>query len=441
MANMVTVIKTFWHFISEKIWRIRLDKEVDKRRGLLLRQLRIFSLAVQGFNEDKCLTKATALTFYTLFSIVPILALAFAIAKGFGFEADLQKQMLASYPEYTELLNQAFVYAGSMLAHAEGGIIAGFGIVLLLWSVLKLLVSIEQNFNEIWEIKVGRTWVRKLTDYLTVMLISPIFLLLAGSIIVAIETKVGNIQYIGDFSTLLIKMLAYALVAAVFTFLYVVLPNTKVSFKSAAVAGIISSILFQLLQWAYIKFQIGANSLNAIYGGFAALPLFLIWVQYSWYVVLFGAEIAFANQNVDHYELENEITKLSVRYKKVISLMIANLVAKSFFLGEKPMTSIEIAKRLDLPVRLARTIINEFTATGIFVEMKSENLKEIVYQPGVTESRFTVKYIIETLEKNGINSLPINDTKELININALMQEMDKSLDTELGSAFVRDIVK
>lgn len=441
MANVVTVIKKTWHFVSEKLWHIRLDKEVDKRRGLLLRQLRIFSLAVQGFNEDKCLTKATALTFYTLFSIVPILALVFAIAKGFGFEENLQKQLLASYPEYTDLLNQAFVYAGSMLAHAEGGIIAGFGIVLLLWSVLKLLVSIEQNFNEIWEIKVGRTWVRKLTDYLTVMLISPIFLLLAGSILVAIETKVGNIQYIGYMSTFLIKTLAYALVASVFTFLYLVLPNTKVTFKSAAVAGIISSILFQLLQWAYIKFQIGANSLNAIYGGFAALPLFLIWVQYSWYVVLFGAEIAFANQNVDHYELENEITKLSVRYKKVISLMIANLVAKGFYNGEKPLTSFEIASKLDLPVRLARTIINEFTATGIFVEMKSENHKEIVYQPGVTESRFTVKFIVETLEKNGINSLPINDTKELININALMTEMDKSLDTELGSAFVRDIVK
>ena len=291
MANVVTVIKKTWHFVSEKLWHIRLDKEVDKRKGILLRQLRIFSLAVQGFNEDKCLTKATALTFYTLFSIVPILALVFAIAKGFGFEENLQKQLLESYPEYTDLLNQAFVYAGSMLAHAEGGIIAGFGIVLLLWSVLKLLVSIEQNFNEIWEIKVGRTWVRKLTDYLTVMLISPIFLLLAGSILVAIETKVGNIQYIGYMSTFLIKTLAYALVASVFTFLYLVLPNTKVTFKSAAVAGIISSILFQLLQWAYIKFQIGANSLNAIYGGFAALPLFLIWVQYSWYVVLFGAEI------------------------------------------------------------------------------------------------------------------------------------------------------
>ena len=440
MANVVTVFKTVWHFVSEKIWRIRLNK-VDKKQGLFLRQLRIFSLAVEGFNEDKCLTKATALTYYTLFSIVPVLALAFAISKGFGLEKDLQEMIVGKYPEYKQVLDQAFVSANSMLANAKGGIIAGFGIVLLLWSVLKLLVSIETSFNEIWEIKNGRTWVRKVTDYLTVMLISPILLIIAGGIIVAIETKVGNTHLFSFVGAILIKLLAYSLVAGLFTFIYLVLPNTKVNFKSAAMAALISTILFELLQWAYIKFQIGANQLNAIYGGFAALPLFLILIQYSWYVVLFGAEIAFANQNVDNYELENEITSLSVRYKKVIALMIANLVAKEFYKGEEAMTSVQIANKLDLPVRLARNIINEFVETGIFVEIKTEVMKEVVYQPGITESKFTVKYVIETLEKNGVNSLPINDSAELVHINQLMLEMDKLLDTQLGGSFVRDIVK
>jgi len=156
---------------------------------------------------------------------------------------------------------------------------------------------------------------------------------------------------------------------------------------------------------------------------------------------LFGAELTFANQNVDHYELDNEITTLSVRYKKVIALMIANLVAKEFYKGEHPMTSIEIAHKLDLPVRLARKIINEFIEAGIFVEVKTNADKEVVYQPGVTESKFTVKYIITALEKNGVNALPINDTLELIHINQLMQELDKTMDTDLGNSFVKDIVK
>jgi membrane protein len=440
MANLVTIIKTSWQFVTEKIWHIRLDK-VDKKQSFLLRQLRIFTLAIKGFNEDKCLTKATALTFYTLFSIVPILALAFAISKGFGYEKDLQILISGNYPEYKEVLDQAFISANSMLANTKGGVIAGFGIVLLLWSVLKLLVSIEENFNEIWEIKKGRTWIRKVTDYLTVMLISPLLLIVGGGLTVAIQTRVGDMHMLDAVNTILIKLLAYGLISCVFAFLYLVLPNTRVSFKSAVVAAVISTVLFELLQWAYVKFQIGANSLNAIYGGFAALPLFLIWVQYSWYVVLFGAEIAFANQNVDHYELENQITKLSVRYKKVISLMIANLVAKGFFNGDKALTSIEIAHKLDLPVRLARNIINEFVSSGIFIEMISEKDKETVYLPGITESKFTVKQLIEKMENHGVNSLPINDTIELIHMNKLMQELDKLYDNELGNTYVKDIVK
>jgi membrane protein len=440
MANLVTVIKKTWYFVSVKLWHIRIDK-VDKTQGFFLRQLRIFSLAINGFNEDKCLTKATALTFYTLFSIVPILALAFAISKGFGLEKNLQEMISGNYPEYKEVLDQAFVSAGKLLSTAKGGVIAGFGIVLLLWSVLKLLVSIEDNFNEIWEIKKGRTWVRKLTDYLTVMLIGPVFLIVAGGLTVAIQTKVGSIEILGYASTILIKLLAYSLIVAVFMFLYIILPNTKVNFRSAVVAAVIATILFELLQWAYVKFQIGANQLNAIYGGFAALPLFLIWLQYSWYIVLFGAEIAFANQNVDHYELDNEIKKLSIRYKKVIALMIANIVAKGFYQGDKAMTSIQIAEKLDLPVRLARTIINEFVECGIFIEMKTDTEKEIVYQPGITESKFTVKLLLETLEKRGTNSLPMIDTVELININKIMQQLDRSLEVEMGSVYIKDIVK
>ncbi|MDP1801657.1 MAG: YhjD/YihY/BrkB family envelope integrity protein [Bacteroidota bacterium] len=440
MANIFTFIKNSRIFVSEKLWHIRLDK-VDKRQGFLIRQLRIFSLAVKGFNQDKCLTKATALTFYTLFSIVPILALGFAISKGFGLEKDLQIQILEKYPEYHDVLTNAFVYANSMLSNAKGGIIAGFGIVLLLWSVLKLLVNMEADFNEIWEIKKGRSWVRKITDYLTVMLVSPLLLIISGGLIVAIQTKIGNIGMLGFVGTIFIKLLAYSLMTGVFTFLYLVLPNTKVNFRSAAVAAVVATILFELLGWAYVKFQIGASSLSAIYGGFAALPLFLIWVQYSWYVVLFGAEIAFANQNVDHYELENEITKLSVRYKKVIALMIGSLVAKGFYNGEKPMTAIDIALKLDLPVRLARNIINEFVSAGIFIEMKTDKDKEVVYQPGITESKLTVKQVIEALEKNGVNTLPINDTSELIHINQLMKDLDKSMDNELGNTFIKDIVK
>jgi membrane protein len=227
---------------------------------------------------------------------------------------------------------------------------------------------------------------------------------------------------------------------AMFIFLYIALPNTKVTFKGAAMGSLVAALLFELLQWAYVSSQIGVAQYNKIYGSFAALPLFLVWVQYSWFVVLFGAELTFAHQNVDHYELENEINNISDRYKRVIALMIANYVIKNFNEGKKALTSIEIATKLDLPVRLARVVINEFTETGVFNEVKMTNDKEIGYQPGISDSKLTVKFIIDKLDEKGVNHLPIDDSRELAIVNRLMKDMDEVLNTTKGNMLVKDLV-
>jgi membrane protein len=236
MAKFISSARKSYEFVSEKLWKIRIDK-VDKRQGFLLTQLRVFSLAIKRFHVDNCLVAATALTFYTLFSIVPILALLFAIAKGFGFEKNLQEQILQNNAEYSSILNDAFGYANTMLASTKGGVIAGFGIVLLLWSVMKLLISIENSFNDIWEVKRGRSWVRKVTDYLTIMLVGPLFLIVSGGLLVAVQTRIGNIAMLGIVGTFFIKMFAWLLVACLFTFLYVALPNTKVNGRAPVAAG------------------------------------------------------------------------------------------------------------------------------------------------------------------------------------------------------------
>ena len=227
MANLVTLVKNGLTFLTEKIWQVRLDK-VDKRQGFLLKQLRIFTLSVKGFNEDDCLTKATALTFYTLFSIVPILALLFAMAKGFGLEKDLQARLIADNAQYEDVLKRAFEFAGAMLDNTKGALIAVVGIVLLLWSIMKLLISIENNFNVIWEIKRGRTLVRKLTDYLAIMIITPIFLMVSGSLTVALQAGLGKFEMLSGLSTILLKLLAWVLAGSTFGLLYLILPNTKV---------------------------------------------------------------------------------------------------------------------------------------------------------------------------------------------------------------------
>ena len=445
MANVITLFKRVTHFLNYKLWHIRLDK-LNKKHSFLLKQLRIFTLAIKGFNEDKCLLKATALTYYTLFSIVPVIALAFAIARGFGLQENLQQQLLNDFSGQKDIMAQTFIYADKMLSNTNGGsaLLAGIGVILLLWSVMKLLGSIENSFNEIWEIKKDRTWIRKITDYLSITLIAPIFIILSGALTVGIKTGINtalsSVTVLSPLEYMMLKGLALFLIWVMFTFLYFVLPNTKVNFKAAALGGLVASILFELLEWAYVSSQIGVGSYNKVYGSFAALPLFLVWVQYSWFVVLFGSELAFANQNVDHYELESDINNISDRYKRVIALMIANCVVKNFNEGKPSQTAMQIARKLDLPIRLARVIINEFTEIGIFNEVKMGNDKEIGYQPGISDSKLTVKYIIDKLDEKGINSLPIENSAELENINRLMQDMDEVLNTSKGKILVKDLV-
>ncbi len=446
LRQMFKFVRKISDFLSTNLWYIRIDK-LDKRRGFFVRQLRVLMLAVKGFNEDRCLTKASALTFYMLFAIVPIIALLFAIAKGFGLQEKLEANLLEEFNQYRDILVQAFEYADKMLQTTQGGVIAGVGVVLLLYTVLKLLSSIEDSFNEIWQIKKGRSVVRRITDYLAIMVFAPIFIVASGAVTVFLKAQVGGavdgMEWLGriDFvGKLFLKAFSVALMGGLFTFIYIVLPNTKVKFKSAMLAGIISAIAFDILELTYINFQVGVVRFNAIYGSFAALPLFLIWIQYSWFIVLFGAELAFAYQNVDHYELESEIKNISPRYRRVMSLLVANCIVKNFIEGEKPMNAMQIAHKLDLPIRLARDIIADFTEIGIVNELKTTDEKDVAYQPAVSEEKLTVKFVLDKLDTMGVNEMPVHSTKELEVIHRLMNDFDKTISAHKGNVPVKNLL-
>ena len=392
------------------------------------------------------MVKASALTYYMLFALVPLLALLFAVARGFGLQARLEAYLLHDFSQYSSMLTQAFGYADKMLKTAEGSVLAGVGILLLIYTVLSLLSSIENSFNEIWEIKKGRTLIRRITDYLAISVFAPLLIFVSTGISIFLNTEVSNIEslawlsHFGIVFKVLLKIASLLLLSGMFTFIYMVLPNTRVKFKAAMMAGIVAAVAFDVLQWMYIVFQVGAAKYDTVYGSLAALPLFLVWMQYSWYIVLFGAELAFANQNVDHYELENEIKNISTRYKRAISLLLANLVVKNFIQGKPPLTAAQIAEKLDMPIRLARLIIFDFTETEILCEVKTERERETAYQPAVSENILTVKYILDKLDTKGINELPIQSATELKNIHKMMNEFDEVLNESKANVLIQNIV-
>ena len=436
------------NFVTVDIWRIRLE-DLPFGKSFLIKQLRIFLLTVRGFDEDKCFTRASSLTFYTLLSIVPVVAMLFGVAKGFGFEKLLEKELrelVVKLPGQEEVLTKVIEYAESLLESTRGGVIAGIGLVLLFWSVVKVLSHIEASLNDIWEIKEARTWGRKFSDYLAVMLLSPMLILISSSATVFITTQITQltqqIKLLGVLSPLIFlsfKLIPYVLIWILFTVIYVLMPNTKVNLKAGLVAGIIAGTIFQIVQWGYISFQVGTARYNAIYGSFAALPLFLMWVQISWWVVLFGAELSFANQNVGTYEYEPDSNKVSPAFKKVLTLQIAHLLIKNFASGQIPLTDTEISAQLRAPIRLVHNILFDLVESRLVSETTTRVDKKFGYQPARDINTITITSVIDAIEQNGTNSIPVVKNEEFEALSDAIQKFKDVMETSPANKLLKDI--
>ena len=403
-------------FLNADIWRLQAHK-LPPRRSFWITQLRILLLAVRRFNLDKCELRASALTFYSLLSIVPVVALAFAVAKGFGVEKILGEQLMAKMQGQEEVAERIIGFAQSLLQNTKGGAIAGVGIVLLFWTVIKVLGNIEKSFNDIWGVKTPRTMGRKLADYLSVMMICPVLLIAASSVTVLLTTQItvmlerlSFLGYLADVLIVFLKILPYGVIWLVFTFIYVFMPNTKVELKSALWGGVLAGTIYQLVQLAYISFQIGVANYGGIYGSFAALPLFLVWLQLSWLIVLLGAEVSFAHQNVPTYEFEQDCLKVSHSFKRMIALLITYLCVKNFLNAEKAPTAGHISRELEVPIRLVRSVLAELTEARLLSEVCLDHREDVAYQPACDIHRLTVAAVIERLDQQGIATVPVAES-------------------------------
>ena len=419
-----------FNYLRHEIWRIRI-KEVSRRQSFLLRPLRIFLLALRGFHEDNCQLRASALTFYSLLSVVPVIALAFAISKGFGLQQNLELLLTNELQGQQEVLKWVIPFANALLANTKGGVIAGFGVLTLLWAVISLLNNVETALNDIWYLKKGRGFATKLSNYLSLMLICPVLLISSSSLTVFITSQMTmiteKISLLGAISPLiffLLKFSPYFFIWVLFTFMYMIIPNTRVSFKGGLCGGIIAGTIFQLVQKAYIYFQIGVSKYNAVYGGFAALPLFLAWLQLSWLIVLLGAEISYAVHNEEDYEFETDTKKISHYNKKLLALRIVELCVKNFCQGEKPADIHVITHASGAPVRLVREILFDLVEARVLSEIKQTDESECYYQPAKDVANLTIKKVLDLLDKKGNGSLPFVKDQEIEKISSTLESLD-----------------
>jgi membrane protein len=399
------------------------------------RCFRVLMDTARGFIDDDCYAKASALTFYSLLSIVPVLAVLFGIAKGFGFEKALEFELNQQFSEHGEFVEKLIEYAYAWLQTVKGGLIAGVGTITLLWTVFGLLSSIETVLNAIWKTRNARSYGRKISDYLAAMLIAPLFLVTSSSINVFISTQITQtaqnyvlVEAVSPVLLFLLKLFPFFLSWVLFTFIYLFMPNTKVYLRSALIAGIAAGTAFQLWQWLYIKFQIGVASYGAIYGSFAALPLFLIWLQVSWMILLAGAEMAF--------EIENDLfipsRKLSPLSSKAIALMITYRCVEAFVKGEAPLTDRALSHELGMSLNHLQLIVEALQSQRILSAILFHD-KSIGYQPARAVDTITMSRVCDAIEKSHELMASVKESFEMEKIKNYLKETDEILAQTKGN--------
>lgn len=445
MKNPVRMLFDLIEFIREGIWRIRL-RDLSNGRRFFIKYLRVVIIAAKEFIYDKCPLRASALTFYSLLSIVPIVAMAFAVAKGFGLQKHLETQLLEKFSGQEVVITQVIEFSRNMLQNTKGGIMAGVGVAVLLWAVVNVLRQIEESFNDIWGINKARSLGRMFSDYLSIVLVGPVLLIMSSGITVLIETNLiqitEKIALLGVFSplvTLIVKIIPYCLIWILFSFVYIFMPNKKVLLFSGLIAGLAAGTIFVIVQKLYIIFQVGVAKYNAIYGSFAALPLFLIWLQLSWFIMLFGAEISYALQNADAYDFEPDRKKISPLFRKLLSLQITHLLVMNFIRGNKPMTVSMICAALDIPVRLVQEILYDLAGCGLISDAILENSGEDAYQPARDINDFRISFILQAIENKGIDSIPTARTDSFKALSGKLKEFADTIEKSPANILLKDI--
>jgi membrane protein len=428
-------------FFSQGIWEIN-PQGLNPAQRVLLRVGQLGSRVVRDFVADRCLLRASALTYTSLLSFIPLLALMFSMLKGLGVQNKLEPLIIEHIAVGSEeVITRVIEY----INNTNVGRLGVFGLVFLIMTVLTLLSNIEESFNSIWYVRETRSLMRRFSDYFSVVILGPIFLLLAVSMTSALKTQAFVLQlremaYVGVLIVFLFKVLPYMAMWAAFTFLYTFMPNIKVHLRAALVGGIFGGTLWQLTQWAYVNFQVGVSKYNAIYGTMAALPILMVWIYLSWVIVLLGLEVAYAWQNLRNLRQEALGGEANFASFELMSLTVVVLLAERFQRGEEPLEAQEIAAQLDMPPKLTRNILSNLVRLRILSEITLEGREEVCFQPGRAPDSTEVFSLLTQIEEDGADYSKLKRTPEREVVFGVAQRLQRAGIGELQGLTVKDLV-
>jgi membrane protein len=367
--------------------------------------IRTIVLVVRGFTSKNLNDKAKALTYSLIFAVVPILAMILAVAKGFGVADVIEAQLNRSFLGETNMVPTIMEMVQRYLDTAQGGVFIGVGILILLWAIYSFFQSVETAFNRIWNVHKSRSILRQVTTYIAIVVLIPVVIVCSAGINIFVHTTVESTIHFealhNFFHTSGVEFLQFVLVWLLFTVMYIAVPNTKVKFISALIPGIIMGTLFQLLQMFAVYLIALLSRTSIVYGAFASIPILMTLLQYTSLLILIGAEMSYAIQNNEEFEYEQDLNRMSRRYKDFVMLYLLSIIIGRFENDELPLTAHELAVRDHLPIRLVNQLLGRMVDTGILREVYADDEEERTYQPALDTHKITVGMVIERIEAQG----------------------------------------
>lgn len=407
----------FYTYCTVGVWR-------EPRNTMFVRIVKTANLSVRSFLDRGLQMKSAALTYSSVLALVPAIALLLAIGRGFGFQDIISQSLYEYFPAQHKALETAMGFVDSYLKEASNGIFVGIGVVVLLWTLVSLLSTIEEAFNNVWDIKKDRTLYQKVTDYIAICLLVPILMVCSSGVSIFMSTLVQNNLALRVFTPLINVTLEAAplfLAWLAFTLSYFLIPNTKVQFKYAAIAGAICAVAFQILQLLFVNGQIYVSKYNAIYGSFAFLPLLLVWMQLSWLILLFGCVLTYSMQNIFAFNFLGDVTTISADYRRKVLLVVTAAIFHRFTNHKTPLTRNELSTLYDIPIRMVGDLTYALHKCGLIYYVML-NDEEQGYAPAVDVNKFTIGDLYKLIDSLG-------DSDFIPRFNQIYSELVQQVDT------------
>lgn len=403
-------------FIQYDLWRqSHIDVHAPKKR-LLYRLLQILILVGRGFKHQVLVVRANSLTFSLIFAFIPMMALIYAVARGFGFEEMVSELLTGSFLAEANIAPVLLEWVERYLETARDGLFVGIGLIVLIWAVYAFFNMLENSFNSIWNVKKTRSFGRRMTNYVMTLLLVPILVVVTSGISIFLnstEVLSSVLQSVEPLRKFMLRFIPFVATSAVFTWIFMAIPSTKVKFSSAIIPGVLMGFLYQVVQALSMYLVVLFTRMSIVYGAFSAIPLVLIWLNITCWLLLIGAVLAFAIQNNELFAYERDIVTMSRRYKDYVMLYLLSVIIKRFENGESPEKMRDMAKNNQLPIRLVGQLMARLEDANIVHRVYIDQDEESAFVPAMDTKKITVELVVGRISSQGTEEFLQHTPKEM----------------------------